>query len=478
LLTKHAFAYLLSHGIPAIVGFLGIAIYSRLLSPEEYGQFALIFASAAIVNAVVFEWLKVSVLRIQKQRDVGETTYYMTIKVAFITLIVGSFLIGVAVLLFLNSLSPSFLLLVLLLSSCQSWYQLNLSLLRAELNPLGYGKMAFIRAITGLLFATLLITLDYGAFGLVVGLVIGLLLSVAPMVFTRWGVRVKPKKVNGTLLKQFASYGLPLTITLLLGIIIQHSDRLIIHAMIGVEATGQYAIAYDLTEQSIFTLMLIINLAAFPIAVRALEKRGEQAAKAQVRKNTRLLLGVGIPATIGFILLKDVIATVFLGTAFQETAILLIPYIAIGALMKGMKLYAIDIVFHLTKQTKIQIIPVVVAATVNVALTIILIPLYGLEGAAMATVAAYAFAIISSWLLLAAQRTTLPFPVKDFVKILFASAIMGLSTLPFAGDERLGISLLQVIVAGLTYCFVCGCLYFKDLTNMVLKRKVNKNQHT
>ncbi|MFS0788582.1 oligosaccharide flippase family protein [Shouchella sp. 1P09AA] len=478
MLTKHAFAYLLSHGIPAIVGFLGIAIYSRILSPEQYGQFALIFANAAIVNAVVFEWLKVSVLRMQKQRDVGETTYYMTIKVAFIALIVISFLIGIALMLFSNFLSPSFLLLVLLLSWCQSWYQLNLSLLRAELNPMGYGKMAFIRAITGLLFATLLITLDYGAFGLVVGLIIGLLLAVVPMNFKRWGVFVKPAQVNSTLLKQFAGYGLPLTITLLLGIIIHHSDRLIIHAMVGVEATGQYAIAYDLTEQSIFTLMLIINLAAFPIAVRALENRGEQAAKAQVRKNTRLLLGVGIPATIGFILLKDVMATVFLGAAFQETAIVLIPYIAIGALLKGMKLYAVDIVFHLTKQTKLQVIPVLVAATVNVALTIILIPSYGLEGAAMATVVAYAFAIISSWLLLMKQQTTIPFPVKDFVKILFASAIMALSALPFAGDERLVISLLQVFVAGLTYCFVCGCLYFKDLKNMFLKKKANKNQHT
>ncbi len=475
LLTKHAFAYLLSHGIPAIVGFLGIAIYSRLLSPTEYGHYAFIFASAAIVNAVLFEWLKVSVLRIQQQHELGRA-YYMTVKIVFLSLMLISALFAL-ILTFVSTVATlELVLIILLLSWSQSWYQLHLSLLRSELNPLGYGKVAFARSVIGLLCATILIFFDFGATGLVTGFIIGLLLSVFPMTLRRFGLTLAPSTFNVSLVRQFASYGLPLTITLLLGIVIHQSDRLIITAMLGMEATGNYAIAYDLTEQTIFTCMLIINLAAFPIAIRAFEQKGERAAHQQVKRNTEMLLAVGLPVTIGFIVTKDFIASFFLGAAFQETARILIPYIAVGAFLKGIKLYAIDTVFHLTKQTKLQIIPVILAAVVNVALTIILIPPYGLEGAAIATVLAYALAITISWILLIIQRIPYLFPFKEFVKVLLASAAMIVSLLPFHDESGWGMFLTRVFIGIFTYSLVYAALHYYQIKAFIENRNERKKR--
>jgi len=475
LLPKHAFAYLLSHGIPAIVGFVGIAIYSRLLTPEEYGYYAFIFASAAIVNAVLFEWLKVSVLRIQKQQELG-SSYFMTIKLAFLSLMLISALFGLVITLIAAGATPAVVFTILLLAWSQSWYQLHLSLLRSELNPLGYGKVAFARSVIGLLSATILIYFDFGATGLVIGFIIGLLLSVFPMSIRRFGLNMTPSACNISLVKQFASYGLPLTITLLLGIVIHQSDRFIITAMLGMEATGSYAIAYDLTEQTIFTCMLIINLAAFPLAIRAFEQKGERAAHQQIKRNTEMLLAVGLPATIGFIMTKDFITSFFLGTAFQETARILMPYIAIGAFLKGIKLYAIDTVFHLTKQTKRQIIPVIFAAVVNVALTIILIPPYGLEGAAIATVLAYAIAITVSWLLLVIQRIPYFFPFKEFVKVLLASATMIVSILPFYDESGIVMFLTRVFIGIFSYSLVYAALHYHQLKAFIENRSERKKR--
>lgn len=471
-LTRHAFAYLLSHGVPAMIGFLGIAVYSRLLSPEEYGRYALVFAVAAMVNAVLFEWLKVSVLRLSKN-DVQKDVFYMTVKASFVGLMSVSLALATVFFLVSNWIPWPLLVLTLFLTWGQSWYQLNLSLLRAELNPLRYGRIAFARAVLGLVLAVSFIAAGFAEIGLLVGLILGLAFSVAPLSVKRWGFKLSRSKISKPLLKQFASYGLPLTITMLLGMIIHQSDRIIISSMLGVESTGMYAITYDLTEQSIFTLMLIVNLAAFPLAVKALEEHGETAAHKQVKANTGMLLAIGMPMLVGLILTRESVAYLFLGEPFRDTAVTLIPYIAVGALLKGFKLYGIDILFHLTKQTKLQIVPVVVAAFANVVLTIVLIPVYGLEGAALATVVAYALSIALSWFIVHKQMTRLPFPFKEFVKILCATAVMATTIWPFLGGEGLSSFVIQVLVGISSYGLVYGLFHYEQLL-MLLKRSRKK----
>lgn len=474
MLTRHAFAYLLSHGVPAIVGFIGIAIYSRLLTPAEYGRYALLFAVAALLNAIVFEWLKVSVLRLQKN-GVSEDVFYMTVKATFLILMCITFILAGIIWIISDHIAGVLLLLALFLSWGQSWYQLNLSLLRAELNPLGYGKVAFVRAVLGLGLASLFILLGYAEVGLVIGLLFGLILSVMPLLIKRWGFKVKPSIVSIPLLKEYASYGLPLTITLLLGMIIHQSDRFIISAMMGVESTGAYAVTYDLTEQSIFTMMLIVNLAAFPLAVKRLESQGEQAAYKQVKTNTSMLLMIGTPVLIGFMMARESIAYLFLGEAFRETAVELIPFIAVGALLKGFKLYGIDILFHLKKQTKMQIIPVIVAACANVGLTIWLIPSYGLQGAALATVIAYALAIASSWLIIRLQQPIFPFPYKVFVKILCSGAAMFIALSPFSNQSSFLTLLLQLIIGLLSYTLVLSLLHIRQI-RLFFQRRLEQKQ--
>ncbi|MFB4259303.1 oligosaccharide flippase family protein [Shouchella clausii] len=475
MLARHAFAYLLSHGVPALVGFLGIAVYSRMLSPEQYGRYALVLAVSALVNAIVFEWLKVSVLRHYKSSKQSEA-FYMTVKAAFIGLMAGTLALAGVMLLVSDWLSPPLLFLALLLCWAQAWYQLNLSLLRAELSPVRYGRVAFARSLLGLILGILFIAAGYGEIGLVIGIVVGLVLPLLPLFWQRWGWHFRQKAMDYTLLRQFAAYGLPLTLTLLLGMVIHQSDRIIISEMIGIEATGMYAVTYDLTEQTIFTLMLIINLAAFPLAVKALEEKGEEAAREQVKANTSLLLAIGIPALCGLVVLREGVAELFLGEAFRETAVLLMPYIAVGALLKGFKLYGVDIMFHLYKQTKLQMVPVAVAAIANVILTIALLPTYGLEGAAFATVVAYGLAIALAWLFINKQMGRLPFPGKDFVKVLCATAIMLLCMWPFLGSAHWGMLILQVGIGGLSYGVACLLLFRKQVQLMYKKVNRKRNQ--
>ncbi|GAF15131.1 LOW QUALITY PROTEIN: polysaccharide biosynthesis protein [Bacillus sp. JCM 19046] len=324
----------------------------------------------------------------------------------------------------------------------------------------------------GLALASLFIWFGYAEIGLLLGLIGGLLLSTMPLFRKRWGFSIKPALVSLPLLRSYAAYGLPLTITLLLGMIIHQSDRFIIGAMMGVEATGSYAVTYDLTEQSIFTLLLIVNLAAFPLAVKKLDNEGEQAANRQVKANMTLLLAIGLPMLIGFVMARESIATLFLGEAFRDTAVSLIPFIAVGALLKGFKLYGIDILFHLKNKRSYKF-----------RLCLLLWPMsvrsgsfsYGLQGAAIATVIAYALAILSSWFLLYFHQTTLPFPVKGFVKIMCAGTVMFFALLPFSSESSAFALISQILIGIFSYSVVLGLLSVKQI-RLFLRKRTKQNE--
>jgi O-antigen/teichoic acid export membrane protein len=255
-----------------------------------------------------------------------------------------------------------------------------------------------------------------------------------------------------------------------MSVIIHNSDRLIINYLLDTSATGIYAVTYDLSEQTIFTLMMIINLAAFPIAVKVMEEKGDLAAYEQVRKNTSLIFLISIPAVAGFILISSNIAHLFLGESFRADALVLIPYIAIGALLKGFKLYSVDIMFHLKQKTALQIFPVIVAAGLNVALNFLLIPQYGIEGAAMATVAAYGVAVILSWIIVHIQINPLPFPMKDFVNVVTASVIMGLALWPFQEKTGVLFLIMQLAIGGIAFAGAALVLNILNARNILMKK--------
>ncbi|MGM0843746.1 MAG: oligosaccharide flippase family protein [Bacillota bacterium] len=476
MISKHAFSYLLSHGVPALVSFLSIAIFSRMLAPEQYGTYAVVFAIAAILNAVVFDWLKISLLRFYPKFE-EEPNFLETIKVTFVSLALLT-LTGGAIFSFFNEdqeLTTIYIFLAVILSWTQSWQGLNLSLVRAQLAPKKYGYLAFSRATGGLLFGSLFIYLGFGAKGLLFGILTGFWLTLIYPTIKYWKIQFNVKAFNKEYIQTFFKYGMPLTVTLMLSIIIHNSDRLIISYLIGKDATGVYSVSYDLSEQTIFTLMMVINLAAFPIVIKTHENHGLQAAYEQVKKNTSLLLLIALPAATGFVLLSPNIVNIVLGEAYREAALILIPYIAAGAVLKGFKLYSIDIMFHLSQKTSVQMIPVAISAVINIALNFILIPRMGIEGAAVATIVAYLVAVILSWILVKIKMEV-PFPFVNFVKIIVAVLVMSAVLWPVKDAVGIGMAIIQVLLGGVVYVLMALLLNIEGIRNIVAGRLLKRKQ--
>lgn len=424
MLLRHSLAYLWARGLPSLISFAGLALFTRLLPPEQFGVYAIVMAAVLLGNAVIFGWLRLSVLRfLPSARNRAELLSTTIVAYLGLTLLVA---LGTAIALVLVPAGPARGLLVMgaVLVCLSAWLELSQAVPQADLNPAEYGRAAIAKAVIGVLAGASLAAIGWGAWGLLGGVALG---TAVPSVFlgrTAWK-GVAWHKVDRGAAREILRYGLPLTASLSLSFIVRGSDRLFLGWLAGASVAGIYAAGYDIAQNSLQALMTIINAAAFPLAVTALERDGEEAVRDQLSQNVTTLVAVALPAAVGLSFVARDLAAVLLGAAFRVSAARLIPWVACGVLLSGLRAYYVDHAFKLGRHTVRQVYVLAVAAGSNVVLNVLLIPSYGLMGAAYSTVASYAVALVAG-IALSRSAFPLPFPVGELWRAVAATAGMAL----------------------------------------------------
>lgn len=449
MLLRHSGYYLLASGLPGLINFLAIYLYTRLLTPEEYGRYALIVAGVGLFNVVFFQWLRLALLRFFPAYEHDPRPLISTLLASFAIALLLTGCAGFAIALLWPSptLRP-FILLGITLLWATAWFELNLELSRIQLMPKRYGAMATFKSVTALAVGTSLTLIGLNAYGPLLGLLLGLLFAGA------YGLRiaiwhVKPALDRETLSDLFR-YGAPLTATFALAYIVSASDRLILAFFMGETEAGLYSAPYDLANQSLTLAMTIVNLAAYPLAVRALKSAGKDAATAQLQKNAVILLAVALPSATGLAALSPNIAETVLGDSFSSTTAFLLPIIALASVLAGFRAYYFDVAFQLGQWTTGQIWVMSIAAITNVVLNLLLIPTFGMAGAAWATVSAYGAALAAS-IVLGKGVFQMDFPWQDFLKLVTATSIMGIALISTPGSMGWSTLISQVLLGVTIY---------------------------
>jgi O-antigen/teichoic acid export membrane protein len=275
--------------------------------------------------------------------------------------------------------------------------------------------------------------------------------------------------IDRAALAKVCQYGMPLSLTVALTVVISSSDRFLIAGFMGEGAAGLYSVAVDFTSQTLTLLMLVINMAMFPIAVRAWELHGREAAQEQMRSNAALLMAVGVPCVIGMTVLAPGIANCFLGQSYRSAAAQIIPLVALGAFLAGFKAYHFDAAFQFAHRTIYQVWIVLLAAVVNLLLNWVAIPRWGINGAAGASVVAFVVSIVlTAWL--GRRHFALPFPMRECARVLLAGVAMAVVVYPFR--QNLGALAVagQVVAGGATYgAVLLGCNFLNLRDSFVRK---------
>lgn len=424
-LLRHGFQYLLARGLPGVLNFVAIAVYTRLLNPEQYGAYALTIATVSAADSLLLLWLRLSLLRFLPMEGQSQPTTLATILRLHALLSLGVAVLAVLIgwLLVQDDVTRQLVLLGACLFAVQGAFELTVERERSDLSPKRYGYYAGLKALFGLAIGTALAAAGMGAGGLLIGLVIAMLL---PLIILGGGARwlgSLQDNYDPQLARRIAVYGMPLAATSLLAFLVTGSDRFMLAAYIDTAAAGQYVVGYDLAQFTLGLLLSIVNLAAYPLIVSTFEKKGEEAAQRMLRWTLQLFLLVGLPATVGLSMLAPNIAAVMIGDEFQAAATMVIPGITIAALLAGLKAFYLDLAFQLRGNTIVQVWILLITAVLNIGLNVVFIPWMGLLGAVYSAVAAHAVAIILSWIL-GRNALRLPLPDRTAGPIVVATLLM------------------------------------------------------
>jgi len=236
----------------------------------------------------------------------------------------------------------------------------------------------------------------------------------------------------------------------------------------GEASTGAYAAGYGITDRSLNIIFIWLGMTAGPLAIKAFEHDGADAARAVLRQAASLMGLIALPAATGIALLSEPFARLLIAESLAGPAASIMPLIALGAMLNGFMTYVFHESFVIGRQPKIMAGLMAAGAVLNLVLNLALIPVFGLVGAALATVISYAMALIAC-VIMGRGIFRLSLPLEDWVKAGAASVVMaaGLMALPVpetafvhlalhipAGAAIYAIAALALDIAGCRSVFV------------------------
>ena len=222
-------------------------------------------------------------------------------------------------------------------------------------------------------------------------------------------------------IKPYLVFCLPLIIPQIMAWVIQLSDRYFISLFWGTEEVGIYSAAYGLPV-FIGGMNNAIWFVFLPVIFRLWGAGSYEEVRRYFGRAVKLFTLFAIPAGCGLIMLADPALNILSTAEIARESWKVVPFVCLSQFGYAIYGYGADI-YQLQQKTRPVAYFVTIGAAVNIAGNFLLIPKYGILGAAIATLIAYiTMAAISKGM----SRRYFTFPVEwAFIgKALLASVVM------------------------------------------------------
>jgi O-antigen/teichoic acid export membrane protein len=419
--------YLPANILQGLIGFATLMVFTRVLSPEDYGRYAMAFGLSSLAQTVFFTWIEAAMARFypsESRTDATAPELYGTVYRLFAVVAV-IFAAVCALGLWLWPLHGTLKMAMGLSLGCvifRSLIKLVQEQRRSEGRVGAASVLDMVQTAGGFGLGVMCATLGLGGASPIVG---GGLIALMCLPFVAredWGRALKGR-FSVEKARTYAHYGFPVSASLILTLALYTVDRFLIAYFLNDAEAGAYHAGFSLASRILDVLFIWFGAAGGPAMVHALEHEGEDGLKKVACLQLRTMAFVLFPAVGGLIMVAPALGTLLIGEGLRQQALLVTPLISLGALFSGLNTYYFLQAFTLAKRTRLLIVAMAIPAVSNVALNVLLIPVMGLMGAALASCISFGLGLIGSWLL---GLRTLPLPVSviDLAKTLLAVALM------------------------------------------------------
>ena len=449
---RGVWGYLPANIVQGVVGFLAIILFTRLLSPEDFGRYALAFSVMTLAHVAVFSWLEAAMARFWAAQTPGAVQGHFASLYRTAFVLSTGFLAVTGLAVWLVPTDPLFKLALavgLAGAPVRCMVKLAQERFRAEGEVAKSARLDMAVTAGGLAIGVGFALAGAGGAAPLLGL--GLApLAALPFVLPGELKHARGGTFEAGRVRDYAMYGYPIAASLALTVVLSSTDRFVLDAHLGEAAVGAYHASYSIANRTLDVLFLWLGTAGQPALVMALERGGMERLKVAAREQLSTFLLVGLPAAAGVALVARPLSEVLIGEELRTAAASVTPWIALSALLFGLTAYYFGQAFTLGKKTKRLLVAMAVPAGLNVILNLILVPQFGLMGAAWATAASFGAGMIATWMI-GRRVVALPIPWESLARCSVATGIMALvvSQLPAVGG--LVELILDASVGGIVY---------------------------
>ena len=450
---RGVWGYLPANIVQGVVGFLAIVLFTRLLSPEDFGRYALAYSVFTLAHVAVFSWLEAAMARFWAAQEPGAATqghFASLYRTAFI--LSAGFLMITGLSMWLWPGDPLFRIALaagLAGVPARSLVKLAQERYRAAGEVGKAAGLDIAVTIGGLVVGVGFALAGWGGAAPLLG--IGLApLAALPFVLPGELRQARGGGFERARVRGYAMYGYPIAASLALTVVLASTDRFLLAAFMDEAAVGAYHAGYSIANRTLDVLFLWLGSAGQPALIMALERGGLERLKTAAREQLSTFLLIGLPAAAGVALVARPLSEVLIGEELRVAAASVTPWIALSALLYGLTAYYFGQAFTLGKKTKQLLVAMAIPAGMNVVLNLILVPRFGLMGAAWATAASFALGLLATQMI-GRKVMALPIPWESLIRCGVATGAMALVVARLPAIGGVGELMLDASVGGAVY---------------------------
>jgi len=371
------------------ISFLLLPIYTRYLTPDDYGILAVVGSLTSLLVVFYSLSLHAAVSRFYfAYRDHPEVMkeFWGTV----IALVIFVSLVGAVVLLVFGKilLAPlygsiafyPYVVIGIATAMLQPVSTIFLSILQAKEEAQRYAVHSLIQfGITVGLVISLVVFMGWNAAGpLLAGLLTALAYTVVSLYLLKGDYRLCFKREH---VRTAVAYSLPLVPHSLASQVAAASDKFFLNSLVSTATAGLYNIG------ALFGgIMAIVadgvNRAYVPVSMESLQADNPKRLDELAKLGVLLVAALSLTASLVSLFSKEVIQ-LFTAPAFHESYVV-VPCVAFSFVLAGIYYLFVNILFFRIGTTKVVAIGSVVGALLNVGLNYWLVKVYGMMGAAIA----------------------------------------------------------------------------------------------
>jgi O-antigen/teichoic acid export membrane protein len=421
-----------------VAGLVSFPVLTRVFTVGDYGTMNLISVTLTVCVAIGKLGIQQSIVRYHTEISAGKSKF--TLSQLYSTTVLA--MAGASVVMVLLLLAGAELMLPLLKAPSRLLALLALSSLLIIVQVTESAFVNFLRAAQATVtFMKYYVAKKYLSLALILGSVL-LIASTLPVYYAasvtaeataigalaaimlRRDPLMRPRRAEFSkpLYYELLKYGIPMMFGVeLSSIVLSVGDRYVIGGMIGDVPLGLYAGAYNLCQYVQAIVITSVGQAVMPLYLSTWDRHGAEKTSDFIGRSLRAYAIVGAAVVAGVAAVGPVLLPA-LASEKYESAGSVIPWVIGGMVVDGATTM-LGAGLFIQRKTRTIMAAVISCAILNVALNVVLIPVWSIVGSAIATLVSYSAGAVA---MAVAARGALrvPIPWATMTRAGLAAAVM------------------------------------------------------